>query len=220
MSVRFGEWTFDASRRQLLEGEQAAHLSPKAFEVLGYLIESRPRAVPKSELLEKLWPGTFVSEATLTSLIAEIRSTLRDDARSPRFLRTVQRFGYAFCGALESEPDAAAAADAGGGVFSCRLYFNHLDVDLSEGDNVLGRTRSAAVWVDSGSVSRRHARIRVAGREARIEDLGSKNGTFVNGERVSGSVALRDGDEIRLGSVTIVFRVYEEGDATQTHIPT
>jgi DNA-binding winged helix-turn-helix (wHTH) protein len=214
VSLRFGEWTFDASRRQLLEGERPEHLSPKAFEVLGYLIENRPRAVPKSELLEKLWPGTFVSEATLTSLIAEIRSTLRDDARKPRFLRTAHGFGYAFCGDVED--DSAGAAPA---AVSCRLYFNHLDVELAEGENVLGRTRNASVWVDSTSVSRRHARIQVEGGMARLEDLGSKNGTFLNGERVSEAVELTDGDNIRLGSVAIVFRVYEEGDETQTHAP-
>jgi DNA-binding winged helix-turn-helix (wHTH) protein len=215
VGLRFGEWTFDASRRQLLEGDRPEHLSPKAFEVLGYLIQSGPRAVPKSELLEKLWPGTFVSEATLTSLIAEIRSTLRDDARNPRFLRTAHGFGYAFCGDARDE---AAVASSPGAV-ACRLYFNHLDVDLSEGENVLGRTRSASVWVDSTSVSRRHARIHVDGGRARLEDLGSKNGTFLNGERVTGTVDLTDGDTIRLGSVAIVFRVYEEGDATQTHVP-
>jgi DNA-binding winged helix-turn-helix (wHTH) protein len=74
------------------------HLSPKALELLNALVESRPRALSKAALIEQLWPATFVSEANLATLIAEIRVSLRDQARNSRFVRTVPRFGYAFAG--------------------------------------------------------------------------------------------------------------------------
>jgi DNA-binding winged helix-turn-helix (wHTH) protein len=60
------------------------------------MVEAAPRALSKSELLEHLWPGTFVVEANLPHLIAEIREALEDTSRSPRFVRTVHGFGYAF----------------------------------------------------------------------------------------------------------------------------
>jgi DNA-binding winged helix-turn-helix (wHTH) protein len=102
MKLRLGDMTFDPQARQLLRGRAEVHLSPKAFDLLAILIEERPRAVPKDELHQRLWPSTFVSEANLASLAAEIREALGDTARDPRFIRTAHRFGYAFCGeALE-----------------------------------------------------------------------------------------------------------------------
>ena len=98
MNVRFGEFTLDTESRQLRQGDLERHLSPKGFELLRLLIESRPRALSKAELHERLWPATFVSEATLSSLVAEVREALGEQARGGRFVRTVHRFGYAFKG--------------------------------------------------------------------------------------------------------------------------
>ena len=58
----------------------------------------RPAAVSKAEIQEHLWPDTFVSEANIPTLVAEIRDAIDDDARQPRFIRTVFGFGYGFCG--------------------------------------------------------------------------------------------------------------------------
>ena len=76
--VSFGPFTLDQERRQLLVGEDAqpVHLSPKAYGLLSVLADARPRAVAKSELHQQLWPSTFVSEATLASLVAELRVAL------------------------------------------------------------------------------------------------------------------------------------------------
>lgn len=73
MQVRFGEFIVDTDRRQLRQGETERHVSPKAFEFLCLLLQNRPRALSKAELHERLWPSTFVSDATLTSLVAEVR---------------------------------------------------------------------------------------------------------------------------------------------------
>lgn len=209
MRVEFGGFVLDTGTRQLLEGREPLRLTPKAFDVLVCLVEQRPRAVSRSELLERVWPATFVTEANLASLVKELRRALGDDASAPRFLRTVRGFGYAF--AAEAREDAGLATDSG-----FRLYWEQREAVLGPGENLLGRTRQADVWVDHGSVSRRHAVIRVDGESATVEDCGSKNGTFLCGRRVVAPEPLADGDEIRLGEARLVFRAHSAEFPTAT----
>src|ERR1700720_3251548 len=96
MRVSFGECVFDSGTRQVFRAGKPIPISPKAFQLLEVLIERRPNAVSKEELQELLWPNTYVSEANLPNLVAELRSELGDNPRSSRILRTLQRFGYAF----------------------------------------------------------------------------------------------------------------------------
>lgn len=206
MRVRFGECTFDAVRHELLRGDAPAHLSPKAFELLRLLIEHRPRPVSKDELFEKLWPRTYVTEASLAGLVAEIRREIGEDARAPRHVRTVHGYGYAFA------DEGASAADEG--VF--RLVWGTREVPLVEGESDIGRDRDCTISIDDATVSRRHARVIVAGREAALEDLGSKNGTFLRGEPVSRPSVLRDGDLVKIGTVEMTLRVYAGGVSTET----
>ena len=84
--------------RQLSVRGETVHVQPKAFQFLELLLENRPKAISKSQIHEKLWPGTFVSDSTLTSLLVEVRNVIGDEARHPLYVRTVHRFGYAFCG--------------------------------------------------------------------------------------------------------------------------
>ncbi len=109
MTIEIGECRFDSLRREVRRGTERVHLSPKAFELLGLLLERRPRAVSKDELFTLLWPKTFVTEASLAGLVAEIRREIRDDARVPRYLRTVHGFGYAFSadGVANAEDEAS-----------------------------------------------------------------------------------------------------------------
>jgi pSer/pThr/pTyr-binding forkhead associated (FHA) protein len=74
------------------------------------------------------------------------------------------------------------------------------------GENLIGRASECQVSLASSTVSRHHARIRIAEGEARLEDLGSKNGTLLNGARIDHSAPLRDGDEIRLGAIDLTYR--------------
>jgi hypothetical protein len=138
---------------------------------------------------------------SLASLATELRKALGDDAREPLFIRTVHGFGYAFCGEARDEPAAPSRA-----VFPCVLVSEGRRIGLTEGENVIGRDEGCTVRIDSGRVSRRHARILVRGRAARLEDLGSKNGTFLRGRRLGGSADLVDGDEISVGGVRCVFQ--------------
>jgi pSer/pThr/pTyr-binding forkhead associated (FHA) protein len=90
---------------------------------------------------------------------------------------------------------------------------------LHEGENVLGRVEDGVVWIESPTVSRRHARIVVEGGRAILEDLASKNGTFLRGERIARPTPLSDGDEIRLGRVRMGVRALPASKATETDLP-
>jgi len=213
VSIRFGDYVLATEARELRRGDAPVALTPKAYQLLELLLEKRPRAVSKAQIHERLWPSTFVSEVNLASLAFEIRAAIGDDARHPRYIRTVRGFGYVFCG--EASAAAELAGPAAPGVV-CRLSWGDREVALQPGENILGRSSTVAVWVDSTSVSRHHARIIVTGAEAALEDLGSKNGTTLNGRRVEAPTTLADRDEIRLGSVRILFRVQSGAGSTVT----
>jgi len=203
VKLLLGEFTFDSDSRQVLRGSSSIHLSPKAFDLLRTLIDARPRVLTKAELHKRLWPDTFVSDANLASLVAEIREALADDARIPRFIRTAQRVGYAFCGpASEIGTNTASPVTP-----LCWLLKDGHRLPLSLGENVVGREGDGDIRIDSPTVSRRHARIVVSASGAMLDDLGSKNGTFLRGAPVSTPVPLSDGDEIRVGSVALLFRM-------------
>ena len=89
---------------------------------------------------------------------------------------------------------------------ACRLSIGTRDIPLSPGDNVLGRDEGAAVSIPSTKASRRHARIVVEEQRAVLEDLASKNGTFLRGKLIEAPSPLADGDEITIGEVVMTFR--------------
>jgi DNA-binding winged helix-turn-helix (wHTH) protein len=207
--MRIGEFLLDLGRRELLRADAPVHLSPKAFTLLAALAEHAPDAVSKERLYERLWPDVFVEEANLKNLVAEIRAALGENARAPRLVRTVHGFGYAL--RVDAPPPPARTDDAA----RHRVLYLGREFPLSEGENVVGRDEGLAVVVPSGSVSRRHALVVVERERVFVSDLGSKNGTFVGGRRVEGRAELSDGDEIRVGSVPLVFRSSPSG-STQT----
>ena len=213
MRVVFGECEFDSGRRVLLRHGRPNALSPKAFELLELLLDRRPEVVSKTEILERFWPGTFVSDASLHNVVAEIRAALGDAPRAARYIRTVPRYGYAFHGDARPAPPVDASGPTRSGP---RLVSPRGEWVLSDGANVVGRDRDCAVRVDSSDLSRRHARILVTRAQATIEDLGSKNGTHVNGERITHPVALEDGDQIQVGSVAMTYRLADTLPSTLT----
>src|SRR5262245_25202968 len=170
MQVTFGGYRLDLGTRQLFHGKTEVRLSPKAFDLLHLLVDNPTRAVSKAELHDRLWPGTFVTDANLSVLVAEVRKALGDRPRASKFIRTVPRFGYAFCGEISGAVDVPALKRA------CWIVWNHREIALRDGDNLIGRDPNATVRLDLPSVSRRHARIIVSSDDAVVEDLGSKNG--------------------------------------------
>jgi DNA-binding winged helix-turn-helix (wHTH) protein len=204
VALHFGEFAADFESRQLSRGSEAVPLGPKAFELLELLLRSRPRALSKAQIRDRLWPRTVASESNLTTLVNELRAALGDRGRKSRFIRTVYGFGYAFSGEA-TEVDVARTGSRR--ATRLRLFLDDREIALREGENLLGRMDEGAAWLESPTVSRRHARIVVEGGKATLEDLGSKNGTFLRGEKITSPRLLADRDEILLGRIHMTFRV-------------
>ena len=212
MQVRFSEFVLDTETRELLRDSRPIHLSPKAFQLLELLVETRPRALPKDTLYSRLWPNTFVVEANLSNLVGEVRAALGDNPRRPRFVRTVHGFGYAF--SEERQTEGVGTHRSHGVLY--RLVWEDGRATFGEGEHVLGRDPALEVCLDSSSVSRQHARVQIADGVAMLEDLGSKNGTFVNGQRITTAVRLCDRDQIGVGEMRLRFRILSAQPSTET----
>lgn len=206
MRIRFGEFRLDTDRHELCRGAEVVRLTPKAFQLLQVLAEARPGAVSQKDLQDALWPNTFVDEGSLHNLIYQLRQALGDGAHET--IRTVYGFGFSFAAAAIAE-DAAA-------IGQCQLTIGDRDFILHEGENVIGRERHASVRIDTSSISRRHARIIVDGRHAVLEDLGSKNGTSVDGHRLRNARELESGSEILFGTVAAKFVLLPVLSSTET----
>jgi DNA-binding winged helix-turn-helix (wHTH) protein len=211
MRLTFDHFVLDLDQRRLLKGGVDVHLQPKAFELLRVLVEARPKALSKQEILDAVWPGIFVSENNLATVVRDLRTALDDDAQTPHYIRTAYGYGYAF----------AATADAAGAPQAAlpsawRLIHNHREIVLVEGRTILGRAGHDVVVFDAPTVSRHHAAIEIRGDHATIEDLGSKNGTRIGSTEVTGTAVLADGVEIRLGSVLVVVRRRRDAATTDT----
>jgi DNA-binding winged helix-turn-helix (wHTH) protein len=211
----FSDFVLDVNARELRRGADAIALSPKAYQLLEILVSVQPKALSKLDPQERLWPDTFVVEKNLVNLVAEIRAALGDDATHPRFVRTVPRFGYAF---RESAAISETNRVADTGV-RFRLRWPDGRAALKEGEHVLGRDPDLELFIDGPSVSRRHAMIRVSGTDATIQDLRSKNGTFVADRSAVAPMPLADGDIIRLGSVELTFVAVSVRYSTRTEAP-
>jgi DNA-binding winged helix-turn-helix (wHTH) protein len=211
VTYRFDHFALDTDTRRLLRDGQELHLSPKAFDLLRLLIEGRARALARSDLHELLWPDTHVEDTNLAGLVAEIRRALADSPDNPRFVRTMHRFGYWFIASVNGTQAQEPSRQ-----IRYWLIWETRQLPLFDGDNVIGRAPDASVWLEAQGVSRYHARVRLENARATIEDLSSKNGTFVNGERLSGPRVLEGGDQIRVGAIVMVFRIPPPAETTDT----
>jgi DNA-binding winged helix-turn-helix (wHTH) protein len=202
MRFAFGSFIFDSETHEVTRSGARVDIDTKALQLLHALLESRPRALSQEQLRDLLWPKTFVGYTSLARVVSELRRALGDDYRKPRYVRTVHGFGYAFCGdATILEPPAPAA----GGAFPCALLWGQRYIGLVAGENRIGRGADCAVRIDAAHVSRHHARIVVSARQARLEDLGSKNGTHLGGRRLAAPTLLADGDQIVIGRAVLIF---------------
>jgi DNA-binding winged helix-turn-helix (wHTH) protein len=209
VSVRFGPFEVDARRRLLLKDGGEVRLKPKAFDLLTLLVAEAPRVVRKDELHQRLWPETFVSDATLVGLVKEVRRALDDRARKTRLIRTAHGVGYAFAGELRR-------TDSTRRPIIQWIVADSRRIALADGDNTIGRDPTATVQLDAPGVSRRHALVSVSGTAAVIEDLESKNGTMVNDKALKEPLDLHDGDRIQVGPIEVVYRASASGKSTET----
>jgi DNA-binding winged helix-turn-helix (wHTH) protein len=210
--LTFGPFTLDSGTRQLIEGARTVHLEPKAFDLLLALVTERPNVISKAELQRRLWPHTFVAEANVSNLVAEVRAALGDRPRAPRYIRTVHGVGYAFCGIATAERSGSIRT----AVTACWLEWGRRRFPLAPGEQIVGRDPDVEVQLDASTVSRRHARLLVRPNGVTLEDDGSKNGTFLGDDRVTSPVALNDGDLIHFGSLVVTFRQRGRAGTTET----
>jgi len=219
LRLQFLDFVLDAEARSLVHGGRHVHLTPKALDLLVLLAVERPRVVAKAEILDRVWPGTFVTDASVARTIHEIRDVLGDDADAA--IRTAHGHGYAFVAEavrLDGTDMAASAGLAGAPAPPTRgwLISGSRARRLTDGELVIGRDPALAIVVDCTHASWRHARLRVDASGATVEDLGSKNGTSVRGRLVTQPTPLRDGDVIDIGSARFVYRSGAAHPATST----
>ena len=131
---RFERFVLDTVNQCLRRGQEVLSLTPKAFGVLRYLVDHAGRLVTKGELLEAIWPQTFVQEAVLKVCVLEIRKALGEDPKNPRYIQTLHRRGYRFIAPVAESPALGAVTSA---VLSSRLFGRSTALDHLH--RVLGR---------------------------------------------------------------------------------
>ncbi|MDQ3282037.1 MAG: FHA domain-containing protein [Acidobacteriota bacterium] len=204
----FDQFCLDTDQKALLRGGAPVRLTPRAYRLLEYLVTQRPKAVSKRDLLEHVWSGSVVEEANLKTLVLEIRSALEERGGRADVIRTVFGYGYAFAADVAEEKSTEPRA-----IVSVRWMGR--SIMLPVGGHLIGRRSDCAITIDAPSVSRVHARLDVTGDALRIEDLRSKNGTFVAGRRVSGPTDLLSrGSEVRIGDVVVEIARLEAAEAS------
>jgi DNA-binding winged helix-turn-helix (wHTH) protein len=213
MPLRFGDCVFDPEARELKRAGRTVALGPKAFELLALLIRDRPRPLTQRHLRDVLWPDSHVGYTSLARVVSEVRRAVGDSARGAAVIRTVPRFGYAFMGSVLEETKAVPGAE------SCALVADDREYALPAGPSFVGRGPECGVRLPSSQVSRVHAQLTVSGRRAALEDRGSKNGTWVNGARITAPADLTDGDEVLFGTYRLVFRCLGPLTSTRTGPP-
>lgn len=203
MAFEFGECVLDPVARRLTRHGTPVPITLKAFDVLVLLITNRPRAVSKAEILDRVWPNTFVSDASLARTINEIRKAIGESGPFGSAIRTVHAFGYAF--AAEVREPGRTGSDASLPVGWLR--HGREEFAIFSGGAVIGRAPEVDIRLDSPRVSRHHARVTLGDAGIIIEDLGSRNGTFVNDARIEGPTPLQSGAALRIGGFRLVLRV-------------
>lgn len=207
--LQVGAWTVDAESGVLTQGDSSVRVRPKVMDLLVALTERPGELWSKESLIARLWNDVVVGDASLSVLVAELREAFDDDTKSPKFIETIPRRGYRLIAAVRGVESVRTTRYA--------LASTEGLVLLLEGENLIGRDPEAGVWIGSSLVSRHHSLIVVAGNTATIEDLDSKNGTYVNGKLVEEAELLSAGDRINLGRLAATYRfVVVDDDATIT----
>ena len=125
MIYRFGQFSLDPDRYELLEAGEPRRIEPQVFDLLCCLIERRDRVVSADELIEVVWQGRIVSDASLTSRVRDARRAIGDDGKDPRWIRTVRRRGFRFVGDVD-----VSGQDSGPGPQSADVRPAHPSQDV------------------------------------------------------------------------------------------
>jgi DNA-binding winged helix-turn-helix (wHTH) protein len=211
---QLGDWLVEPTLDRISRDGEIVRLRPRAMDVLICLAHEAGKLASKQNLIDAVWRTEFVSEHALTQVIAELRSALGDNAKSPSYIENIPRRGYRLVAAVT--PIVTSVPSARDASLPFKLQGEDSDHRLVQGPNIIGRTADAHICIDRTEVSRCHARIAVSGTTATIEDLGSKNGTYLNGERLDAPAMLTNGDEIWIGRSVARLRFLVEGEPTMT----
>jgi DNA-binding winged helix-turn-helix (wHTH) protein len=228
-SFRFAEFELDLAAYALRRGRVRIKLEKVPMEVLILLVASAGALVERREIQGALWGAdVFVEhDSAINTAIRKIRRALGDDAERPRFVETVVGKGYRFIAPVErrgwesrvprSDNEAARPSSARWPrTFpSYCVTRGRQEFVLDTGENLLGRDPAARVYVDHASVSRRHARISIRSERAVLEDLKSRNGTYLDGRRIDAPAEIRHGAIIGLGPITLTFLVLSAPASTR-----
>jgi DNA-binding winged helix-turn-helix (wHTH) protein len=200
---RLGPWRVDPAACELHDGETVVRLRPKVMDLLAVFARNPGEVLSKHCLLDLVWSDVTVGDASLTVAVGELRDALGDHLDKPEFIETIPRRGYRLIAPVTNH-EAHSQKPEGSRFWLTGAGF---ELVLRQGLNLIGRAPDAEIRIESPKVSRRHARITVNGDTAVVEDLGSKNGTFVGDSRIEGTTPLAHGDQLRLGQLAAVLSI-------------
>ena len=156
----------------------------------------------------------FVTDANLSNLVAELRAGLGDDPQKSRIVRTVPPLRLRVLRGGRGRDKAGSVPPSETGTSLDPLIPGNREIALGRGENCSNRAQDAAVGIDDALVSRRHARIVIDESGAVLEDLGSKNGTYLQGKRIEAPTKLANEDEVTIGPASMIFRVFKQTAST------
>ena len=200
---RIGPWRVDPPACELCDGDTVVRLRPKVMDLLAVFAARPAEVLSKQVLLDLVWSDVTVGDASLTVAVSELRDALGDRLQDPVYIETIPRRGYRLVAAVSRD----GADDVNAGTSRFWLTGAGMETVLRHGENLIGRAPEAHIRIESPKVSRRHARITVDGDTAVVEDLGSKNGTFVGDSRIEEPTPLAHGDQLRLGQLAAVLSI-------------
>src|SRR5215469_5905394 len=185
----FHQFRLDTVNHCLWRGEERMSLTPKAFDVLRYLVEHSDRLVSQDEILEALWPGTYVNPEVVKKYVLGIRKVLADQSDKPTFVATFPRRGYQFIALVRDEnatPGSRSSTEATKTVVGREIALGELEAYLDKalqgqrqvvfitGEAGIGKTTLADLFHQSASF---RPNLRVA-RGQCVEGFGGKEAYY------------------------------------------
>ena len=226
---RFADLVLDTGQRRVWRGDVEIQLSKLSFDFLRALVEAAPNLLTHDQLAETVWgPRRVITPENLSQRLMTLRHAIGEQAEQPRYIEAVRAQGYRLIPDVESvdveaplhddRPSQAGAAASRKERLHNSLWLisEHEQTLLVEGVNIIGRAEDARIRINLPGVSRHHACLTVTGGAAVLEDLGSKNGTLLNRQRMSVRQGLTDGDEILVVGAVFRFRVASASSPTAT----